>query len=298
MKTRRNHLPTHFLYTCTLILLLGLLIPSSVGAHRRGKADIATIRGVAVTGMNRLLGQPLWDSGTVFGPIGFNYLFAYDPLGSEPMELTPDTPPSTLLATGLDPFSLAVFGLTPEDFDPELVNLPLRETPVIVARDGTRDFIPSILEVPDFAPGRSLPDDAITLGEWLQAKGRAVIRCRGDGAAKLTLRLKGLIKHGIYTVWGALILDTNDDGFDEPVIVPLGGVPNALVADDRGRAVFRRVLDSCPLADSALKLIDVMYHSDGACYGAVPNQSFAGYPSGVVTHTHVEFPVNVEPLDY
>lgn len=286
-----------FISFFAFIFLFGFLAHAGAENHNLGGKKITVIKGVAVTGLNRLFGQPLWDSGTSYGPIGFNYVFAYDPYAEDPLPLTADTPLNTLLATGLDPYSLEVFGLTPEDFDPQITNLPLRETPIIVERDGYRDFLPSVLDVPAFVPGRSLPNTDITLGKWLQASGRAIVRCSANGKVKLTIQLRGLIKNGIYTVWGAYILDTDNDGVEELMVAPLGGVPNALVADHKGGAVFCRVLNSCPLTDPGLKLIEVMYHSDGALYGAVPNQAFLGYPIGVVTHAQVEFPVNVTPLN-
>ncbi|MGH2371665.1 MAG: hypothetical protein ACRDI2_26130, partial [Chloroflexota bacterium] len=72
--------------------------------------------------------------------------------------------------------------------------------------------------------------------------------------------------------------------------VALGGVPNVLVADPRGRAEFTRTLGFCPLTEAALKFIDISYHSDGAVAGGLP---VVGLPSGVVTHTHIAFPINV-----
>lgn len=293
-----KHYRRHLFCKCfMLIFTLSLFNIASVQAGDYGNKKVKWTRGVAVTGLNRLLGEPLWDSGTELGPFGFDYVFAYNPEGDEPLELTPDTPLDTVLATGTNPISQAFLGIPPGSTDPALINVPYRQTPIIVQQDGTRAELASVMDVSPFERGLSLPNYPITLGRWLQARGIAKIKCHKDGTSTLTLRLRGLIENGLYTVWSLYAADRDNDGFTDAFTGPTGGVPNTLVADERGRARFRRVLNICPLDNRDLSIIDVTYHTDGAVYGGVASLPFAGLPPGVVAMSHVEFAINTDPLE-
>ncbi len=271
----------------TLTFLM-LLLVSGKGRDR------TKIEAVAVTGANRLLSQPVWDLGPPFGLGGFNFVFGFNPAGPDPLDLDESTPGDTLLATGADPNILAVFGLTLDDIDPDLLNVPFRDVAIIVDPAGGRAQVPSVLDVPGFAPSKSRPNDPITLDQWLEASGSLRIRCRDDGTAIVRVKLKKLIVNGVYTLWGVFVLDLDNDGIDESIVpVPLGGVPNVLIADKQGKASITRTVNFCPLEEPRLKTINIAFHSDGNVYGGVRALPLAGLPGGVVTHDQINFPVNV-----
>ena len=255
---------------------------------------VATIDGVAVTGANRLLGEPVWDLGAPFGPGGFNFVYGYNEGGDEPFDLTPETPRNTLVATGADPNLLAMFGMGLGDIDPDMINVPFRDVAIIVDPAGGRAQVPSVLDVPGFAPSKSLPNDDITLDEWLEAQGRLFIRCRADGTANIRVRMRNLIVNGVYTLWGVFGLDLDEDGTPDSVVpMALGGVPNVTIGDKNGRATIVRTINFCPMTEPKMLTINIAWHSDGNAYGAVPELTLAGLPGGIITHDQINFPVNV-----
>lgn len=256
-------------------------------------SDVTVIKGVAVTGANRLLGQPVWDLGAPFGLGGFNFVFGFNPGAPVPIDLDPLTPLDTLVATGFDPNLTVVppFAIVP---DPALLNIPLRDVPIIVAPDGTRGPVPSVLDVPGFLPSKSLPNAPITLGEWLEARGKLRIKCYDDGTATVKVNLRNLIVNGVYTLWGVFGLDSSGDGMEDTIVpVALGGVPNVMIADKNRKAHITRTVNFCPLDEPGLKTINIAWHSDGNTYGGVPELPLLGLPGGVITHDQVNFPINV-----
>ena len=251
---------------------------------------VATIEGVAVTGANRALGQPVWDLGAPFGLGGFNFVFGYNEGGSESFDLTPETPGNTLVATGLDPN----LGLPPGTVDPALLNVPFRDVAIIVDGAGGRAQVPSVLDAPGFAPSKSAPNEPITLGAWMAARGRLFINCRPDGTARLRVRVRDVIVNGVYTLWGVFGLDTDENGEPDTIMpVALGGVPNVMIGDKNGKASIARTINFCPMTEPSLLTINIAWHSDGNVYGAVPELPLAGFPGGVVTHDQINFPINV-----
>ncbi len=257
-------------------VLVLLIAPPASG----GDGDAVWIDGVAVTGANRLLGQPVWDVGEPFGGAGLNFVFGYNDGGSEPHDLTPSSPGDTLLATGVDP----AMGLPPGAFDPALLNVPFRDVAVIVNFATDRAQVPSVYEAAGNEPSKSAPNGAITLDEWLAAEARLRIHCNDDGTADISL----------YTLWGVWANDTDGDGAADTIEpMALGGVPNAMVVDQAGKASMRRTLNFCPTEAPDLLTVNIAWHSDGNTYGAVPEPAMAGYPGGTVTHDQINFPINV-----
>ena len=252
---------------------------------------VINIEGVAVTGFNRRLSEPLWDIGAPFGSVGFNFLFGYnDQGGSTPFDLTDSTPLDTLVASGFDPAFGALFP-TP---DPELLNIPLRDVAVIVSDDRTRAQVPGVLDAPGFAVTKSAPNDPITLDDWLKAEGTLRIDCKQDGTSEITVTTKNLVVNGVYTLWGVFALDFDADGVDDAAIpIALGGVPNAMVVDKSGKAEITRILSFCPQDEPSLKTVAIAFHSDGNIYGGVPELGTVGFPGGTITHDQLNFPVNV-----
>lgn len=287
------------------LLLLGLvggpavLAQASASGPRLSSAQAAqssvrTIRGIAVTGLNQRLGEPLRDFGPPLGPFSFATCAAYNPAGGEPLALTPGTPADTLLATTADPAVLAVFGVDPSEIDPSVLNLPLRDVPINIDPAGEiRAPLDRASAVPPLTPHQAEPNDPITLGDWLRAEGEASIHCRRDGATA-RLRMRHLIPNRLYTVWAAFSTPTG------PRPIPFGGVPNVFHTDERGFGRFVRSLQYCPFeptSDEGLLLsIIAVLHSDHQVYAVEPALPNAGLPPGVVAHAHLEFGVAGEPL--
>ncbi len=249
-----------------------------------------TFSGVVATGTNRLFGEPLWDLGSL-GLRGATNLAAFNPNGGQPIALTANLPGSTLLATYVDPANLAEMGMKPDQVDPSLVNVPLRDVKVVADLAGRqRVALKGISEVKNAAdPSQADPFAPITLADWRKAKGKATIKC-GDKSGSVLLEMSGLIPNRIYTAWGI---------FSGPMPLPmsLGGAPCVFVTNNRGSATFQRVLNFCPLdsvaGQSPFLFIEILYHSDQQVYGLVPALPMAGLHIGAVVHTHLEFPVNV-----
>ena len=255
---------------------------------------VAKIDGVAVTGFNRLLSAPIWNVEVAPGvlvPAGFSFIFGYDPGEPEPLDLTPATPGDQILATGFDPAFAALF---PGSFveDPAMLNVPIHENYVVVAPFGidfaNRAQVPSVLDGPPNSVTRSLPNEPVTLDQWLSAEGILHINCHSDGSALVRIKMKNLIQNGIYTLWG--VFPTGP--------FPLGGVPNAFIADKNGKAYIERIIGFCPITDldPLLWTINITLHSDGNVYAGIPEVPFAGLPGGIVDHDHLNWPVNVHPF--
>src|SRR5262249_39920910 len=146
--------------------------------------------------------------------------------------------------------------------NPDLKNLPLREVPAMTTIDGFRLPLPAMGDVPADAPQfilvytrqavRSEPNFPITLGDWLQARGRMKIQCSSDdpahvGTAHVEAVFRKLLPNRLYSL-NAIWL-TPLPGTTNPTLVPLafGGVPNAFMTDETGLARFERDLNLCPM---------------------------------------------------
>ena len=296
----KNALTLILLLALVPLLLLAMAPGTSLSIHDNDDDDdddgggTVVVEGVAVTGFNRLLSQPIWDLGAPFGPAGFNFVYAYNPGGDDPIDLTDATPGSTLIASGVDPNYLVAFGITEDDFDPDLANVPFRDVATIVDPTGGRAQVPSVLDVPGFVPSKSLPNDPLTLDDWLSARGTLKYTCNSDGTADIRINARNLIVNGVYTIWGVFKLDTDNNGTPDTIIpVALGGVPNVFIADKNGKGKIARTINLCPDEETSLLNIDVAYHSDGIVYGALPELPLGGLPGGLATHDQINFPIHV-----
>lgn len=261
------------MYVLTVCFALLLLLPAGTA---QAQSDTLAVRGIPVTGPNSLNGQQVTD----FGPgvsTGSDLVAAFNPDGSEPLPLTPDTPPSTLLAT-----------IDTPDADEELINLPLRQVPGNVGTAGlTRESLPGQLEVGTFDNNQSEPSAPITLGEWLEGSGVARFQCKEGEAPTAELRVRGLLPNRLYTVWAVF---QNGEG-----AVPFGGPPNVIMTDEFGDGTMSRRLNFCPLETTSegadLLYLVVVFHSDQMVYAMQPTLPDAGFPPGVVAHPQLQFSV-------
>jgi len=255
---------------------------------------VKRIEATAVTGVNRVLGEAQWDLGHGLGTAGLTFVGGYDPESNEPTVLTPDSDKDTVLASTLDTNYLAIFGLTPSDIDPTLVNVPLREVAVVADPAGNRMQVPPVTQVAGGALSKSAPNDPVTVKQWLEAEGSILVKCRADGTATVDFKFDNLLENGVYSLWGIYAVE----GVNHIVPYPLGGVPNAFSAGRGGKARTQRLLNFCPMDETlpgaaTLLMVDIVYHSDGSVYAGSPDLALAGLPAGTVAHTHLAFPVNV-----
>lgn len=256
------------------------------------QAQTHTIEGRAVTGVNRLLSQPVFELGP-FGGAGFNDVGAYNPHGAEALPLTASTPGNTVLASIVDPGFLEAFHVDPSTVRPSTLNIPLRDVGVYVNPAGKRLPIRDIFNSSQMAPSRASVGGAITLDQWLSARGTAKIRCKGH-TASLQIDMTNLVPRGLYDVWGVML--TNQG----PAPICLGGSPCAFITDKKGNATFSATLNFCPYdlreGEYPLGIIEVLFHSDHALYASQPELFYAGYPPGIVSHSQLEFPVSATPF--
>ncbi len=246
-----------------------------------------TFEGVAVTGINRLAGRPVFDTGPGTGTIGFETVGAFVPGAATAGPLTESSPTGTLLATVADPLFLTVFNAPAPD--PSLLNIPLRKIAVYRDPDGTRAPLRGHLATSPLEPSRVANTPPITFGQWLAAEGTAKIRCTAAGKRTVEIRFRHLIPHGLYSVWAAW---KSAAGIYP---IPMGGAPNAFVADERGTARFERTLSYCPFESlpggEQVSFIEVIYHSDLALTAGVPELFLAGFPPGVGANSQLDFPI-------
>lgn len=236
-----------------------------------------------ITGPNRLFGNQLWSNPDPTGG-SFTFVAGFNPDGPDPIPLTENTPLDTLLATTFSPVLHALIGLP--DPDPALLNVPINSTPVGVGPTiNARAPVLNALDAPPTTVTSSR--EPVTLGQWLDASGKAKIKCRNDGTTTIDLKFKKLIPNGVYTLWFETTFSPS----------PLGGLPNVMIPDDHGKASYSRTVAGCILepvpGENFVTAITVEYHSDGQVYGGFPVPVLEpGFVIGVQAQDQLGFPVN------
>lgn len=275
-----------------LFLACILLVTATSQALER--KNTVVLNAHAASGTNRFLGQPISEFAFGFGTAGFSNVGVFNASGNQPLPLDSQAPPSSVLATFVDPGFLALFGKTPADVNPNLVNVPLRSVAVNADVTGAnRVATIGIGSAGQTQPSQAEPAGTVTLADWVRARGNAAIECDSRGAI-IRLEFSGLLPNRIYSVWGIF------GGPSGLFPFPLGGVPNIFVTDRTGRSSFERQLNFCPQHTTAnenpLLAIDVVFHSDNQNYGLVPELDLAGFFTGTVTNTQLEFLVKGREL--
>jgi len=275
--------------------------------QRYKKGFKRTIKGIPVTGVNMRLGKPVYDFGGNFGAFGFSHVAEYNKFGDEPIPLDEYTPDDAVLATTVHPNFLFLSGLVPEDTNPEWLNIPLRDVEVNVDLAYIeKQSLPGALSIRQTEFSQSEPSDPITLGQWMAARGRLKIDCKSEDYATIKARFRSMIPNRMYGMWAIVV-------GDNPRAFPIGGVPNIIVTDKYGNGEIERDISFCPLkareGDDVVSSIIVQYHSAQETYGGAPEPVLATGPNGygeknlvggwvgLVTHAHMDFPLNVELLD-
>jgi hypothetical protein len=186
-----------------------------------------------------------------------------------------------------------MFGKTIDDVDSNLLNVSLRDVKMNADLNGVQRAAPVPITLAEqLQPSQASPAAPVTLGQWMRAQGLALVRCEGQ-MSNVTIDLRGLLPNRVYSVWGLF-------GGQGITPFPLGGAPNVIVTDGRGNGSFERELNFCPFdlkpGQLPLLAIDIVFHSDHQNYGLVPELDLAGFFTGTITHTQLEFLVTGQDL--
>ncbi|WP_377192990.1 hypothetical protein [Ruegeria meonggei] len=134
----------------------------------------------------------------------------------------------------------------------------------------------NFLDTTDTGPypkGRPL---GLTLGEWFAAKGGGSYSC-DNGVGIVDLTFENLVPNGVYTIWHDFMVWPPTKPFIGTYDLPFGardGSENIIVANDDGRADFKRTISPC-LQFSGEHLaadLGLAWHSDGKTYGPLPGE--------------------------
>jgi len=290
----------------TLLRIAGILtatLPAAFGAPANQPSSVAAVledaqvfEAVVSTGVNRSLGQPIFEFPFMPSPFkekwGFEMLGVYNPDGPLPLPLTADTPDNAILASFVDADAVGPPQAIFQNVAPELVNVPLRDIGTYanpkLARGGA---IPFQSDGPVIGATQADPSGPITKGDWFKASGILKVACTPEGNS-VSVNVKSLVPNRLYTVW-ALWLDPSGPRM---IAVPFGGAPNVIITDKQGDGTLERDLNFCAV-DAALEGVDgkrlagigVHLHSDHAAYGPIPAPLAAGLPPVIVLHDHLAF---------
>ncbi len=258
------------------------------------------IKGIAVTGFNRLYGEPVTNLGK-FGYFGYDTVAVYNPEGEAPTKLNKNSSADDLIATILDPDFLQSHGLKSlSEVPPELINVPLRNVGMNGGLDGlsyaTRTSELEHQPYQPFTPSQAFHTGDITVEDWMSAEGKLKITCKKNGTAAVHMKLENLIPHRLYSAWGFFNSDEQMPFGNFGPVRPFAGLPNMIVSDDHGNGDLKRVLNFCPMdlkdGEFPLGAVFVNYHSDVEMHGGVLSfTQFDRYP-GTVTHTQLFFPIS------
>ncbi len=272
-------------------IIIGIVPLSGIAGHGDAVTHVTVVKGQAITGANRLLGEPIYAYDFSANPtFGFNTVDELDPEGVLPIPLTPESDPEAVLAT-----TFPNLAAVPPPALPNM-NIPLRDVGTFV--NGLLDRAPVPFHLDAGAPivgatqSQPADPDPITLRDWLRGKGRAIARCGPDGN-HLSVFVRRLLPNRMYSVIGLWL---GEDGSFRPVSV--GGVPNVIMTNQRGRGHITRTLNFCPtdaaqsgVGSNYLIGIAVIYHSAHVAWGAIPSPTAEGFvlPPGSMVHGHLWF---------
>lgn len=267
--------------------------------HFKGNKRMV-VRGVAVTGFNRLYGEPVSKLGS-YGDFGYETIAVHNGAGAQPAPLLANTDDDALVATVVDSGFLVSHGLKSlSEIPADLINVPLRAVGMNGFLDGltyaTRPDELTHAPFQSFSPSQSTYEGDVTVEDWMSAKGHLKFVCRSNGTAKLKMKFRHLIPHRMYSVWGFFDKEEAMPFANFGPIRPLAGLPNMVVSTDDGRGSFERELNFCPMKlkgdEVELSAVFLNYHSDVEMHGGVLSfTDYDRYP-GTVTHTQLYFPLS------
>lgn len=274
-----------------ILLAVGMCSQCGIASADGAVTHVNITRGQAITGANRLLGEPIYSYD--FAPnstFGFNTVDELNPGAALPTPLTPASNPDAVLAT-----TFPNLAAVPPPVAPNL-NIPLREVGTFVNGLLDRATVPFHLDpgAPVVGPTQAEPGspDPVTLRQWLRGQGMAITRC-GPGGNHISLSVSKLLPNRMYSAIGLWL---NEDGTFRPV--SLGGVPNVIMTNVDGGGYLGRSINFCPeeaarsgVGGDHLIGIAVIYHSAHVAWGAIPTPGAEGflYPPGSIVHGHIWF---------
>lgn len=276
----------------------------------RGAYKWLVVRSIVATGLNDSLGVPPFDLGPPFGKFKFAMVGAHNPGATKPLPVTPDTPDSALLTTIVHPGFLQIARKTEADIPPGAENIPLASVPINVdfasvatAGPGRRAPLKGVMSAGPIDVAQAEPADPLTLGRWKKGHGILKIVCESTTRATLRMVVRSLRPVRIYGI-GATMGGIFSLPQEQWTLAPftIGGVPHIFVTDEHGDGSIERDINFCPLdppsMERPLLVMNLLQYSRHQNYGAVPEPVFVnGLFLGLVTHNHLQFPVNVEFSD-
>ena len=226
-------------------------------------------------------------------------VFNSDPDATDGSTIDANTPLDSVMAT----IALPGYSALAPGFDPASLNVPIHDAFIEAdAVTSARARLPvATLDVSKLEPVRNVVmQDPITLEQWNSVRGDVRLGCYADGSGFASIDARNLIPHLAYTTWQVFAVTDDQSAVLGPIVgYPLGGAPNYLVADEKGRARYSRQLNYCPLDtdENPLMYIALLAHWDHGLYGATPDGFGNGWPAGPVAADHLCFPTGNHLLE-
>lgn len=238
---------------------------------QRRAARPLEIRGVAVTGWNKIYGDPARDLRMV-GQLNFDVGGVFNPDG-QALPIDANTSPDALLASYAAPdVYLAFFGVPDAQNVPDQ-NILYADYPHLTTHESEFGPLPQLADNPDwFGKSNGSENRGLTVRRWLQASGTMRFECRVGERPSYRVRVRDAIPGGLYTVWGFYF--DQDIGSLMPDFAFGGTSANVFVADKDGEIEGARALNFCPQSITAADryvpvAMFLVYHPDGRVNAAV-----------------------------
>lgn len=294
-------------------LLLALTI-GAIGTAQANQQDAhhsgnrVDIQGYVVHGINNFNGEPIVDYSDV-SPL-VPYINAYPPVneigvyqagtdesGTIFAETARDLPVATTRSfvdyfnpTGeldLSTINLPLSEIGSNFLSPEFTSLDKRLVPVSFAESGTE---PSIYRKKGFAIDP-------TVADWEKISGKLSIKQNKNGLFTVFVTIRDAFPNAIYTLWDigtANPLTSEESGY----AVPLGGLPNIVVTDNKGCGFAKIKLKydltrACEVgATSCSSYVSAFFNWDNEAYGASAAATWAKAPTGIYGGNQMAWPTS------
>ncbi|MFK5947312.1 MAG: hypothetical protein QM500_00905 [Methylococcales bacterium] len=281
------------------------------------KIMVKVIEAVSVTGANSFCGKSIFKFPEPF-PRDLQLIFMGEhneaPNATDVIPLNHENcHADTILASTTDQGLIDLLG--GEDADTRLKNRKFHDIPTYLGPDGVRRLIPRSTNSDSmFPPVKVGAEKDINLGDWIKANGSMKISCMDNNTSTISIKFKELLPDSLYTLWGMYATFLPNQFQKQLIPVAIGGVPNAMSSDYKGRGIFERTINGCPLMQlsdgSELMMIILNYHADGSVYGGDPDtgtkkdyfvledgvEFLSTHPAGILNQDQLIFPVRL--LEY
>ncbi len=141
-----------------------------------------------------------------------------------------------------------------------------------------------------------------TVGDWEQISGQLRVKCKDNGTSTVTIGVRDAFPNSVYTLW-EIGVKTPLSETESVYGIPLGGIPNVMVTDNRGCGYKKVNLPYCLVraceagAVSCTSYVSAFYHWDGQVYGGSPTATWAGAPGGIYSSNQIVWPTSGIPLE-